>query len=139
MNFLKIVKIGLSARKVIRKGFGRWVAISAVAMLTMTGVLLAQPNSKANRLRILSFRVTANRLSPSTITVPRGRYILKISNGVYSGPTTLDLQRGASERVSSKVQPQGRGRDALEVDLVQGQYTLRLGPNVNWVARITAQ
>lgn len=119
----------------------RVAVVLGSALFLIGGYVQAQVRSNENRIRILTFRLTANRIIPATITVPKGRYLIRVNNGVFSGPVTVDLLRGAAqgERIGMKNVPAGRGRDSLETELTPGQHTLRVSPRANWVAQITVQ
>ena len=119
----------------------RVAVVLGSALFLIGGYVQAQVRSNENRIRILTFRLTANRITPASITVPKGKYLIRVNNGVFSGPVTVDLLRGApqGDRISMKNVPAGKGRDSLEIELTPGQHMLRVSPRANWVAQINVQ
>ncbi|MBL8239776.1 MAG: hypothetical protein JNM66_20290 [Bryobacterales bacterium] len=142
MERRKELKTSIDPRNVEWNGAGkRWLIAWSLSALLFGVSLQAQTRSVDNRVRILTFRLTANRISPATVSVPKGKYLIRVNNGVFSGPVTVDVSRGSaqSERIGFKSVPIGKGRESLEMELTPGQHTLRVSPRANWVALINVQ
>lgn len=107
--------------------------------------LLAYPQSqsrlvndqKTGTYQILDFRLRLNSILPATVTVPEGRYLIRLSNGITPDeiPVVLDDDKGA--KVVEDNQGRGQGKSTRLVDLKPGVHRIYVPGRAQWSASIT--
>lgn len=87
--------------------------------------------------QILDLRLRLNRILPATTTVPEGRYLVRLRNGITPDefPVALDDDKGA--KVVQANHGRGRGKSSWLVDLKPGVHRLYVPGRTQWSTTIT--
>jgi hypothetical protein len=88
--------------------------------------------------RLIIFCVKYKRIEPSAMTVPAGKYLVRLVNGVMVDtaiPFTLNV-KGGSTLASAQV-ARNAVRASSTVTLTPGTYVLQAGGKPEWSAEIT--
>lgn len=92
---------------------------------------------KTGNYRILDFRLKLNRILPQTITVPEGRYLLRLQNSLTPSAFSLVLDDDKGNRVFSDTQGAGKGKSTRLVDLKAGVHRFFVPGRPQWSVSIT--
>jgi hypothetical protein len=110
--------------------------LTCIAMVSIA--ISGNAQVKVDRLQILSFRLTENRIVPAASDVQKGKYLIRLSNGVTGGSVQFELVKrgGAAEKVADKQLRSGKAREEVYLDLQPGDYDLRVVGQPKWVATL---
>ena len=107
------------------------------------------PPAVITPVRTLTLRLHLNYIEPANLSVPAGRYMIRIINGIVPGAEMdYQLTKGAAQGgapngmqpgapVASAKGRKGTPRARMLVNLTPGQYVLRAAGRQEWECRIT--
>lgn len=101
------------------------------------GLMLAAGEQAQEPLRPLYFRLLLNRMEPARLTIPEGRYVLRLDNGIVLGEVRFRLDVAQGPRVLEGRIPRGAGRGKAMVLLKPGKYVLEAGGRSQWRSEIS--
>src|SRR5688572_27813700 len=106
----------------------RWMftVLSLFAVIASVAFPLAAAAAAAARAPdgVLYFRLRLNSLDPPTLTIPEGRYVLRVSNGAVIGDISVQLEDDEKKsRLVDKGLKKGTVTLSRTVDLQPGRYT----------------
>jgi hypothetical protein len=115
--------------------------LARLCFFQMAVFSISHGQSKSDRLQILSFRLTQNRIVPAFTEIQKGKYLLRLSNGVTGGALQFELVRrgGALEKLAEKQLKVGKSREEVLLDLQPGDYDLRVLGQPKWVAALAVK
>jgi hypothetical protein len=114
---------------------GRTVVILA---LILFGCLSAYPQTPATDPypgppKVLWFNIELHRLVPDQLSIPEGKYLIRVSKGVVTSDITLELRDGASQALQSQASAKhGSALAYLPVSLHPGKYALSVPGMPKW-------
>lgn len=119
----------------------QFTCLPLMVILLVIAPLGAPAQHKLDPLRLLSFRLESSRVTPASVRVPKGRYIVRVQSGVTGGEVGFDLIRGsvATDKVASRTISAGRSRAQAFLELTPGKYELRIAGKVAMAANIEVQ
>jgi hypothetical protein len=118
--------------------------VLALLMALTAGGAVAKAQSAATtvasgKLGAILFRTEIDRLFPTTVTVPPGRYLVQVDNGLISMPLTLALSASAGTYVSGKSMSAKATKGSFIITLPADTYTLSVQGVPRWTSQIVVQ
>jgi hypothetical protein len=119
-----------------------WKKVLTLLLLAQGTALWAQGNSgtppgQANRsVGILIFDLHPNRISPDTITVDQGFYLIRVRNGMTSANLAVVLDHENVPRIIESQLTSRASGTQKPAQLNPGKHTLRVGTNPRWTATV---
>jgi hypothetical protein len=114
--------------------------VTALLVAVAVAEAQASPSTSAvGKLGAVIFRVEADRLFPTKVTVPPGRYLIQVENGMISAALTLALNASAGAYFSGKSMPAKASRGSFIVVLPADTYTLAVQGYPKWTSQIVVQ
>jgi hypothetical protein len=86
---------------------------------------------------VLIFRLRLNRMEPSQLTVPEGRYNIHLINGISLSDFDFQLNDERDTQLASKRVQQARGVSNMPVDLTPGRQVLSIAGRPKYRCEIT--
>jgi hypothetical protein len=87
--------------------------------------------------RLLRFRLELNSMEPARLTVPEGRYLVQVINGVALSPVSVQLDDEQATRIAEARSKRGAARTRFPVSLRPGKHTLSVRGRPEWKSVIT--
>jgi hypothetical protein len=119
----------------------RWAlcmaACFAVLALGAAALHAQAVKSASEPPRTLSFRLALKRLEPASVTVPAGRYQIRLVNGlVVNAAVPFRLDRNGGAMLAQAQVAKGATSAKSEVMLTPGKYILEAGGRPEWRSEI---
>jgi hypothetical protein len=115
--------------------------LATLATLVTGGALLTQAFASATqatpRAGILQFDLTTHGISPATVTVSPGLYLVTVRNAISLSQLNVQLTAGsaAAAVIQDSIKAGKSGLQQL-VQLQVGKYTLTVGTRTEWTATL---
>jgi hypothetical protein len=106
-----------------------------LAFLIAVGLVsapLAQPP-----LGVLDFRLDLGSLQPQAATVPHGKYLIRIHNGLLAADLTVSVDDDHGKNLAKQGMSKRSSRSRMQLELPPGTYTVQVKESPKWVAKLT--
>jgi hypothetical protein len=113
--------------------------LAAVAAFGAGVLLFSQTVQNADPIRALTFTLAHRELTPSTLTVKPGLYLLRLRNGMIAGDVGFTLTESSTKKNTQVPLNQGHGKGYLKYRLQAGAYDLSVDGFPQWKATITVK
>jgi hypothetical protein len=126
------------ARMSVLRATVRWLGF--LMLLCIAFSVDAQDAKQGPSAPVLRFRLWLNRITPDRVTVPAGRYRIRVDNGIVLGKaiSVVVARDGAPPAVTTRVPKDGvRAEAEAEVTLAPGAYFVTAGGRAEWRAVVT--
>ena len=110
-------------------------AAAGLLLIITASLVYAQQNR--DEPGVLSFRLHTDGLSPSQITVPDGRYIIRVVNSAVMKDMTVQLDDDRGSRIGNANSRKGGSKSSFIVRLTPGKHTLSVPGRSTWKSEIT--
>jgi hypothetical protein len=123
-------------RSWLSAGYGFGLLLASVGLATALFAIPA-PTLKAPAVDgFLTFRLRLNSLQPPTVTIPEGRYVVRVINGLVIGDITVQIEDAQKTRLADKQVRKQAPKFTAFTDLMQGTYTVRVLGKPQWSSTI---
>lgn len=105
--------------------------------LPAQGPPAAAATQSRKTLGLLIFDLTPRGISPSSVTVPEGWYLVRVRNGLTLTQLSVRLDHETAGPVTSNSIKAASSASQSEVQLQAGKHTLTVGTRSGWTAVIS--
>jgi hypothetical protein len=115
------------------------LAILAGALISV-GSSQTLPQGQQKRVAgLLVFDVTPSGLSPASIAVQEGWYLIRVRNGISLSELAVVLDHESTPKVMDNKISRGRSATQKLMEFRPGKHTLRIGSRAEWTATVVVK